>query len=70
MGIFPKIFDNGFRAAKRLLAVGNPFFAVTGVQKLFENIMVFITPCPAVEFKLTVFPQLFQFCQIFAAEEA
>ncbi len=70
MGILSKIFDNGLCAIKRFLAVRDPFFAVTGVQQFFERIVVFKTLRAAVEFKLSVFPKVFQLRKVLATEKA
>ena len=69
MGIFPKILYNGFRTIKRFLAVRNPFLAIAGIQKFSERIVVFKVLRAAMEFKLSVFPKLFQFRKILAAEK-
>ena len=68
--ILPEIFDNGLRAIKRFLAVRDPFFAVTGVQQFFERIVVFKALRAAVEFKISVFPKVFQLRKILATEKA
>ena len=70
VGILPKIFDNGLCAIKRFLAVRDPFFAVTGVQQFLERIVVFEALRAAVEFKLSVFPKVFQLRKILATEKA
>ena len=70
MSILPEIFDNGLCAIKRFLAVGDPFFAVTGVQQFLERIVVFEALRAAVEFKLSVFPKVFQLRKILATEKA
>jgi hypothetical protein len=70
MGILPEIFDNGLCFIERFLAVRDPFFTVTGVQQFFERIVVFEALRAAVEFKLPVFPKVFQLRKILAAEKA
>ena len=70
VGILPEIFDNGLCAIKRFLAVRNPFLAVTRVQQFLERIVVFEALRAAMEFKLSVFPKLFQFRKILPTEKA
>ena len=56
MGVFPKIPDHGFSPIERFFTVRDPFFAVAGVYKLFESIMVMILFCSTMKLKLAFFP--------------
>ena len=69
VGILPEIFDNGFSAIKRFLAVRDPLFFITGVQQFLERIVVFKALRAAVEFKFSVFPKVFQLRKILATEK-
>ena len=70
VGILPEIFDNGFGAIKRFLAVRDPLFFITGVQQFLKRIVVFEALRAAVEFKLSVFPKVLQLRKILATEKA
>ena len=70
MSVFPEISDYRFCSVKRLLAIRNPFLVVAGIQKLSENIMIAIQFRCTMKLKLPVFPQAFQLCKVFSAEEA
>ena len=68
VGIFAEIFDHGLGTMECLFAVGNPLCAITGIQQFFKGIMVTELFSSAMKDQLILFPQFFQFLQIFPAE--
>ena len=56
MGVFPKVVNNGLRAIKGFLAVGNPFLVITNVQQFLESIMVAILFTASMKQKFIRFP--------------
>ena len=69
VGIFSEIINNGLCTIKGFLTVGNPFFLITDIQELFESIMVAILFTTSMKLKLFLFPEDFEFVQIFASEQ-
>ena len=45
MRIFPKIFDDGLCSSERFLAVWNPLFNITGIEKFLKSIVIFEGLC-------------------------
>ena len=68
VGIFPEIFNHRLGTMECLFAVRDPLCAITGIQQFLKGIMVTELFSSAMKGQLPLFPQLFEFLQIFPAE--
>ena len=69
VGVFSKVVNNGLCTVEGFLAVGNPVFVIANVQEFLERIMVTVLFTVSMKLKLFLFPEGFEFVQIFATKQ-
>ena len=68
VGIFSKVINHGLCPVEGFLTVWYPAHGITGINQLLKNIMIAVLFGGTIKNEFIIFPQLFQFLQIFSAE--
>lgn len=69
MCIFAEIVNNRLCAIESFFAVRNPVLFITGIQQFLKGIVVAEFFTASMKLQLFLFPQVFQFSQIFATKQ-